>query len=64
MSQESQYLLAIAQQVAETYTAHPQAKAAMVTGSVAEENCDRYSDIDMSIYLNVSRRPTVQRSSP
>ena len=52
MSQESQYLLAIAQQVAETYTAHPQAKAAMVTGSVAEGNCDRYSDIDMSIYYD------------
>ncbi|NJK48932.1 hypothetical protein HC931_12790 [Candidatus Gracilibacteria bacterium] len=50
MNEESQYLLKIAKQVIKTYTAHPQAKAAMVTGSVAEGICDRYSDIDMSVY--------------
>ncbi|MBE9168511.1 hypothetical protein IQ238_13660 [Pleurocapsales cyanobacterium LEGE 06147] len=50
MNEDSQYLLKIARQVAKTYGAHPQAKAAMVTGSVAEGMCDRYSDIDMSIY--------------
>jgi len=50
MNEDSQYLLAIARRVAKAYTVHPQAKAAMVTGSVAEGLCDRYSDIDMSIY--------------
>jgi predicted nucleotidyltransferase len=50
MNEDNRYLLNIARQIAKTYTAHPQAKAAMVTGSVAEGICDRYSDIDMSIY--------------
>jgi predicted nucleotidyltransferase len=52
MSEDNRYLLNIARQIAKTYTAHPQAKAAMVTGSVAEGICDRYSDIDMSIYYD------------
>jgi hypothetical protein len=36
VNEASQYLLAIAKQISQTYTNHPQAKAAMVTGSVAE----------------------------
>lgn len=50
MTEESLYLRELARQVAEVYRAHPQARAAMITGSAAEGESDCYSDIDMSIY--------------
>lgn len=52
MNPTSERSLAIAQQIAQAYTIHPQAKAAMVTGSVAQGEADQYSDIDMSIYYD------------
>lgn len=52
MTPTSQRLLAIAQQIAHAYTTDPHAKAAMVTGSVAEGEADQHSDIDMSIYYD------------
>jgi predicted nucleotidyltransferase len=52
MNSFSQRLLVIAQQIAQAYTTNPQAKAAMVTGSVAEGEADQHSDLDMSIYYD------------
>lgn len=50
MTGESIYLRERARQVADVYRTHPLARAAMITGSAAEGESDRYSDIDMSIY--------------
>ena len=50
MTEESQYLLEMARRVIAPYTKLPEARAAMVTGSVAEGESDRYSDIDMTVY--------------
>ena len=50
MNEASQYLLKLAKTNVKAYIAHPKAKAAMVTGSVALGISDYYSDIDMSIY--------------
>lgn len=46
------YLLALAKRNLQAYITNPKVKAAMVTGSVAEGECDFYSDIDMSIYYD------------
>lgn len=46
------YLLALAKRNVQAYIANPKVRAAMVTGSVAEGECDFYSDIDMSIYYD------------
>lgn len=50
MNDQSQYLLKLAKRNVKAYVANSKAKAAMVTGSVAERLCDQYSDIDMSLY--------------
>jgi predicted nucleotidyltransferase len=52
MNQVSQRLFTIAQQVTQAYTTNPHAKAAMVTGSVAQGEADQHSDVDMSIYYD------------
>ena len=52
MNQASQYLLALAKQKLQAYTAHPQAKAAMITGSTATGQADYYSDVEMFIYYD------------
>ncbi|MGB0386510.1 MAG: hypothetical protein ACPGWR_17010 [Ardenticatenaceae bacterium] len=50
MTEASQYLLALAQDIAEPYSELPMTRAVMVTGSVAKGLSDFYSDIDMTIY--------------
>lgn len=52
MNEASEYLLALARRIAASYTTHPKARAAMVTGSVAEDQSDFYSDIDMTMYYD------------
>lgn len=52
MNQESQYLLALAKQKIKAYTAHPDAKAAMITGSTATGQADYHSDVEMFIYYD------------
>jgi hypothetical protein len=52
MNQASQYLLALAKQKIQVYTAHPNAKAAMITGSTATGQADYYSDVEMFIYYD------------
>jgi hypothetical protein len=52
MNEASQYLIELARRNAQVYIAHPNAKAAMVTGSSAEGKSDFYSDIDMMIYYD------------
>ncbi|MDJ0593901.1 MAG: hypothetical protein QNJ72_28635 [Pleurocapsa sp. MO_226.B13] len=51
MNDASRYLLALAKQNIQDYIAHPEAKAAMVTGSTATGQADCYSDIEMFIYF-------------
>ncbi|BDA69360.1 hypothetical protein RIVM261_059850 [Rivularia sp. IAM M-261] len=46
------YLLGLAKRNVQAYVTNPKARAAMVTGSVAEGECDFYSDIDISIYYD------------
>src|SRR5689334_9801464 len=48
----SRYLLALAQRNAQVYASHPNTRAIIVTGSVAEGVSDFYSDLDMIIYYN------------
>ena len=52
MNQASQYLLTLAKQNIQAYIAHPEAKAAMVTGSTATGQVDCYSDVEMFIYYD------------
>ena len=52
MNQVSQYLLALAKQKIQAYISHPEAKAAMVTGSTATGQVDFYSDVEMFIYYD------------
>lgn len=54
MSQErtaqSDYLLRLGRRILAPYTRLPAARAAMITGSVAEGISDHYSDLDMTVY--------------
>jgi predicted nucleotidyltransferase len=52
MNQASQYLLTLAKKSIQAYIAHPQAKAAMITGSTATGQADAYSDVEMFIYYD------------
>jgi hypothetical protein len=57
MNQASQYLLTLAKKSIQAYIAHPNAKAAMVTGSTATGQADVYSDdvysdVEMFIYYD------------
>jgi hypothetical protein len=52
MTEESKYLLKLAQHIAQAYIERPGIQAVMVTGSVAEGLSDRYSDIDMMTYYD------------
>jgi hypothetical protein len=52
MTDQNQYLLAFAKHNAQAYIANPKAKAAMVTGSVAEGLCDEYSDCEIIFYYD------------
>jgi hypothetical protein len=58
MNQASQYLLTLAKKSIQAYIAHPNAKAAMVTGSTATGEADIYSDVEMFIYYD--RLPSVE----
>ena len=55
---QSQYLLTLAKQKIKPYINHPQAKAAMVTGSTATGQADFYSDVEMFIYYD--RLPSIE----
>lgn len=47
---QSDYLLELGKRILEPYTRLPNARAAMITGSVAEGISDHYSDLDMTVY--------------
>ena len=47
---QSDYLLNLGKKILEPYTKLPTARAAMITGSVAEGISDFYSDLDMTVY--------------
>ncbi len=47
---QSDYLLKLGKTILEPYTRLPNARAAMITGSVAEGISDFYSDLDMTVY--------------
>ncbi|MEZ4727998.1 MAG: hypothetical protein R3E79_12785 [Caldilineaceae bacterium] len=50
MTEQSAYLVSLAQHVVRPYTALPTCRAAMVTGSAAKGLSDNYSDLDLTIY--------------
>lgn len=52
MTEASAHLLDMAKRIVHVYVAHPSARAAMVTGSVAEGESDYFSDIDMTVYYD------------
>ena len=58
MNEPSQYLLALAKQKLQAYIVHPNAKAAMITGSTATGQADFYSDVEMFIYYD--RLPSIE----
>jgi hypothetical protein len=47
---QSEYLLNLGRRVLQPYAELPLARAAMITGSVAEGSSDHYSDLDMTVY--------------
>ncbi len=50
MQTPTDYLLNLAQQTAQVYITHPQAKAMLLSGSVAKHQADQYSDLDLMLY--------------
>ena len=60
MNEASSYLLRLAKRVARPYGDLPGARAAMVTGSVAEDKSDFYSDVDM-VFHGVNSNPMFTR---
>lgn len=52
MNDASAYLLKLARRVAEPYRQLPQLRAFIVTGSVADDSADRYSDLDLIAYYD------------
>ena len=58
MNEPSQYLLALAKQKLQAYIVHPNAKAAMITGSTATGQADFHSDVEMFIYYD--RLPSIE----
>ncbi len=52
MNDRSQYLLELVKRNLKAYIANPKTKAAMITGSVAEDLCDEYSDCDVMLYYD------------
>lgn len=50
MTEQSEYLVALARRIVQPYTQLPTCKAAMVTGSAAKGLSDNYSDLDLTIY--------------
>jgi hypothetical protein len=52
MNEASRYLLRLAKRIVRVYSEMPPARAAIVTGSVAEGKSDFYSDIDLITYYD------------
>jgi predicted nucleotidyltransferase len=52
MLDRNQYLLELVKRNINAYIANPKTKAVMVTGSVAEGECDEYSDCDVCFYYD------------
>ena len=52
MTEQSNYLVALARRVVQPYTQLPTCRAAMVTGSAAKGLSDNYSDLDLTIYYD------------
>jgi hypothetical protein len=50
MNEETARRRALAGHIARIYGANPKARAAVALGSTARDQCDRYSDIDMTIF--------------
>lgn len=50
MTEQSDYLVALARRVVQPYTQLPTCQAAMVTGSAAKGLSDHYSDLDLTLY--------------
>ncbi len=49
-TEQSDYLLRLGRRILAPYTRLPAARAAMITGSVAEGISDHFSDLDMTVY--------------
>jgi hypothetical protein len=58
MQEESRWRYALAQQIASHYHAHPKVAAVLIEGSVARDDADRSSDIDLAVYW--AQPPTTQ----
>ncbi len=58
MQEESRWCYAPAQQIAPHYHANPQVAAVLVEGSVAWDDADRSSDLDLAVFW--ARPPTAQ----
>jgi polymorphic toxin system nucleotidyltransferase-like protein len=58
MQEESRWRYALAQQIAPHYHANPQVAAVFVEGSVARDDADRSSDLDLAVFW--ARPPTAQ----
>ena len=52
MTPESEYLVALARRVTDAYLAHTRPRAALLTGSAAVGESDRYSDLDLILYYD------------
>ncbi len=58
MQEESRWRYALAQQIAPHYHANPQVAAVLVEGSVARDDADRSSNLDLAVFW--ARPPTAQ----
>ena len=58
MQEESRWRYALAQQIASHYHANPKVAAVLVEGSVARDDADRSSDLDLAVFW--ARPPTAQ----
>jgi hypothetical protein len=58
MQEESRWRYALAQQIASHAHANPKVAAVLVEGSVAQDDADRFSDIDLAVFW--AEPPTTQ----
>src|SRR6266567_2741125 len=58
MQEESRWRYGLAQQIAPHYHANPKVAAMLVEGSVARDDADRSSDIDLAVFW--AEPPTAQ----
>src|SRR5437773_7942427 len=61
MQEESRWRYALAQQIAPHYQANPRVAAVLVEGSVARDDADRFSDIDLAVFWAESPKAQERR---